>query len=69
MPVQLGNITLFDVQDLAKKFRMNPVSVRTLFRQGRLKGRKLGKRWYVTEDALRDYFKKPEKPKEGSGPK
>lgn len=65
MPIQLGNIVLFDVRELAKKFGMSPVTVRIHFRQGKLKGRKVGKRWYITEDSLRDYFKEPGPSAEG----
>ena len=65
MSIQLGNLVLFDVRELSKKFDMSPVTVRILFRRGKLKGRKIGKRWYISEDALRDYFKEPGKPAEG----
>lgn len=61
MPIQLGNLTLFDVRELSKKFGLNPVTIRTLFRRGKLTGRKIGKRWYISEEALRDYFKEPGK--------
>ncbi len=68
MPAQLGNIKLFDVQNLAKKSGMNPVSVRTLFREGKLKGRKVGRRWYISEEALRDYFEEPRERTKDGGP-
>jgi len=57
MPVKLGDLTLFDVQEFSKKFGINPVTVRGYMRTGRLKGRKVGRKWYLTEEALRDYFK------------
>jgi excisionase family DNA binding protein len=56
MPVQFGNLTLFGVEEIAKKFSLNPVTVRRLFKTGKLRGRKIGKRWYLTEEALREYF-------------
>ena len=59
MPVQLGSLTLFSVDELSKKFSLNPITVRRLFRAGKLQGRKIGKRWYLTEEALREYFDKP----------
>lgn len=58
MPIQLGNLTLFDVRELSKKFGITPVTVRILFRTGKLQGRKIGKRWYLTEESLRDYFER-----------
>ena len=63
MPIKLGDLTLFDVQELAKKFNINRVTVRNYMRTGRLKGRKVGKKWYITEEALQDYFKLPGKEK------
>lgn len=62
MPIQLGNLTLFSVDELSKKFSLNPITVRRLFRAGKLQGRKIGKRWYLTEEALREYFDGANKP-------
>ena len=62
MSIQFGDLTLFDVRELSKKFGLHPVSVRQLFSTGKLKGRKIGKRWYLTEDALREYFDEAGKP-------
>jgi len=56
MSIQFGNLTLFSVEEISEKFNLHPVTVRRLFRQGRLQGRKVGKRWYLTEEALRSYF-------------
>mgnify|MGYP001357042417 FL=1 len=62
MSIQFGGLILFDVRELSKKFGLHPVSVRQLFSTGKLKGRKIGKRWYLTEDALREYFDEAGKP-------
>ena len=57
MPVKkLGNITLFDVKTLSKKMGLSIAVIRQYMRTGRLRGRKMGREWYVTEDALRAYF-------------
>jgi len=56
MSIQFGGLILFDVRELSKKFGLHPVTVRSLFREGKLKGQKIGKRWYLTEEALREYF-------------
>jgi hypothetical protein len=57
MAIKLGDLTLFDVTELSKKFAVNPVTVRGYMRSGRLKGRKIGRKWYLTEEALREYFR------------
>jgi len=69
MPVKLGDLTLFDVTELSKKFAVNPVTVRGYMRSGRLKGRKIGRKWYLTEEALRDYFNLPGERKVGEAGK
>jgi len=63
--IKLGDLNLFDVMELSKKFRVNPVTVRGYMRSGKLKGRKIGRKWYLTEEALRDYFKLPGEEKTG----
>ena len=68
MPIKLGDLHLFDVQELSKKFGVNPVTVRGYMRSGRLKGKKIGRKWYLTEEALRAYFTLPGDEKaEGTG--
>jgi len=54
--IKIGDIKAYDVQELAKLFDMTPQSVRKFIREGRIKGRKVGTRWYVTEEAIRDYL-------------
>jgi len=54
--IKIGNIKAYDVQEIAKAFDMTPQSIRKFIREGRIKGRKVGTRWYVTEEAMRDYL-------------
>jgi excisionase family DNA binding protein len=54
--IQIGDIKAYDVQEIAKLFDMTPQSIRRFLREGRIKGRKVGTRWYVTEEAIRDYL-------------
>lgn len=53
---QIGDIKFYDVQEIAKAFDMTPQSIRKFLREGRIKARKLGTRWYVTEEAMREYL-------------
>ena len=53
---QFGDIKLYDVQEIAKIFDMTPQSVRKFFKTGRIKARKVGTRWYVTEEAMREFL-------------
>jgi len=59
MPIQLGSLTLFGVAELCKKFDLHPVTVRRYLKRGKLRGQKIGKKWYITEESFRDYFNEP----------
>ena len=61
MPIQLGDLKLFSLQELSKKLNITTVTLRAYIRQGKLRARKLGTRWYFTEEALREYFDSPER--------
>jgi excisionase family DNA binding protein len=47
---------IFDIPQLAEKLRVSKRAVRSYLCQGKLIGRKVGKRWLVTEDALRAFL-------------
>jgi excisionase family DNA binding protein len=53
-------VTLYDVEELSSLLHVHEVTVRKLLRAGKLPGRKLAKRWYVSEDALKEFFLQPE---------
>jgi len=56
MPIKLGSITLFDIMELAKKLDLNPATLRGYIKSGKLKGQKVGTKWYISEDSLREFF-------------
>lgn len=60
MPIQAGGLKLYDVEELAQLLDIQERTVRRLFREGTLKGRKLARKWYITEEALREYFSQVE---------
>ncbi len=62
MPKNIGSLTLYSVDDLHEMLGMSKMSIRAYLRDGKIKGRKLGVQWYVTEEAIRNYFEQPEKP-------
>jgi len=59
MPKQLGNLTLFSVDDLHEQLGLSKMTIRAYLREGKIRARKLGVQWYVTEEALREYFDEP----------
>lgn len=56
MPRKIGSLTLYSVDDLHEMLGVSKMTLRSYLREGRLKGRKLGVQWYVTEEAIRSYF-------------
>jgi excisionase family DNA binding protein len=56
MPIKLGEIKLYSVQELAKSLDVTTVTLRAYIKQGKLKARKMGGKWYVSEESLKSYF-------------
>jgi excisionase family DNA binding protein len=59
VPKQIGSLVLFSVDDLHEQLGLSKMTIRAYLRDGKIRGRKLGVQWYVTEQALHDYFKEP----------
>lgn len=56
MPKQIGAIKLYEVEDLVKALAMSRETVRSYLKAGRLRGQKFGKRWFVSEESLHEFF-------------
>ncbi|MCC5914185.1 MAG: helix-turn-helix domain-containing protein [Balneolaceae bacterium] len=56
MPRKIGSLTLYSVDDLHELLGVSKMTLRAYLREGRLRGRKLGVQWYVTEEAIKEYF-------------
>ncbi|MCX5812732.1 MAG: helix-turn-helix domain-containing protein [Proteobacteria bacterium] len=69
MVKSIGSITLYDVEDIAKALEMNPRIIRSWFTTGKLKGKKVGKNWMITEEDLREFFSNKDKGGERVTPK
>lgn len=60
MPKKVGELTLYSVDDLHELLGISKMTLRTYLREGRIRGRKLGVSWYVTEEAIHEYFEEPQ---------
>jgi len=61
MPKKLSdNLILYDVEELSKVLDIQERTIRTMLKEGKLKGRKMARKWYVTEEELQRYFSVPE---------
>ncbi len=47
---------IYDVPQLSEMLNVSQKAVRSYLISGRLKGRKVGKRWLVHEDAVREFL-------------
>jgi len=56
MPIELGNIKIFSISDLSKVLYINISTLRKYIKEGKLKGQKLGNKYYITEDNLKHFF-------------
>ena len=69
MPKQIGNLTLYSIDDLHQQLGVSKMTLRAYLREGRIRGRKLGVSWFVTEEAIREYFEGPQQqPSEPAAP-
>jgi hypothetical protein len=47
---------IYDAPQLADMLKVSEKAFRSYLISGRLKGRKVGKRWFVHEDAVREFL-------------
>ena len=56
MPKQIGKLTLYELAEISEKIGCHINTLRKYLRDGRIKGRKVGNRWFVSEEGLREFF-------------
>lgn len=57
MPKQLGEITLFSLQEISKEMDLSVQTLRRYIKDNRLKAQKVGNNYYVTEENLKKFLK------------
>jgi len=58
MPIELDGLTLYTVDELSEKLDVSENTLREYIKGGKLKGRKLGIKWFVSSESLWEYFNK-----------
>ena len=61
MPIKLGDLTLWSVEELSQLLKIQKITIRRLFQDGKLRGKKLARKWYCSEDDFKAYFYQEEK--------
>lgn len=60
MPKKIGDIRLYTVEELSELLDIQETTIRKYLRDGKLKGRKMARRWLVSEESLAAYFREQE---------
>lgn len=60
MPIQVGDLKLYEVKELSELLNIQERTIRKLLREGTLKAKKLARKWYVSEESLKEYFSQDE---------
>ena len=50
--LEIGGHKLYNVRELTKKLDVTKLTIRTYINKGKLNARKIGGKWYVTEEEL-----------------
>lgn len=58
MPVKIGKIELFEVNEIAEKFGTSRGTILAYLKKSKLSGQKMGRKWYVSDTALQKFFTK-----------
>jgi len=59
MSIKLGRLTLFTIKELSERLNVTPLTLRSYIKKGKLRGRKVGGVWYVSDLSLRRFFNNP----------
>lgn len=57
MPKQLGEITLFSLQEISKEMDISVQTLRRYIKDGKLIAQKVGNNYFVTEENLKKFLK------------
>jgi excisionase family DNA binding protein len=56
MPTEIENIKFYTVTETAGLLKITPQTVRAYIKQGKLKGKRIGRPILITEKALREFI-------------
>ena len=56
MPIQYSGVTLLSIREISDILGISTNTLRVYFRKGTLKGRKIARRWYVSEEDFKKYL-------------
>lgn len=60
MPIKFKEIELYSIKELAKILPITEYAIREYCRKGKIKGKKIGKNWYVSKKDLEQFLENRE---------
>jgi excisionase family DNA binding protein len=57
-PIEIGDLKLYTVREVAKKLKLTEVTIRTYVRTGNLKAKRVGKQYLINETDLINFLKR-----------
>ena len=61
--IKIADMEFYTVEELAGLLNLDPQTVRIYLRRGQLKGRKVGRAWYVSAQAVKELLAGPDEPR------
>ena len=53
--IEIDDMKLYSVKALSDILKIHPLTIRNHIKQGKLKARQIGRRYYVTDDNLKEW--------------
>lgn len=60
MPEQIGEVKIYSIKEISERLDISPATVRRYIKDGRLVGKKVGHKFFITEEALLALLTSPE---------
>ena len=57
--IEIGNRIAYDLRELSQKLQLSERTIRNYINSGKLQAFKLGLKYYVTQEAVDEYFDTP----------
>jgi DNA-binding transcriptional MerR regulator len=56
MPKKIGDMILYSVLEVSKMSDITPTTLRKYLKEGKLKGQKIGNRYFISEKNIKTFF-------------
>ncbi len=60
MTRKIGNIKMYNTKEVSELLGLSELSVRKYLREGKIKAKKIGAKWYISNQELKEYLTTPD---------